>query len=452
MQLKEHYKKNFILAYPVMLSHLGQVLVGVADSVMVGRVGPIELAGASFGNAIFYFFMTFGLGVSLAITPLVAMADGEGDKTKCGKVLRHGFLINFVLGLLLMGIMLLMVLLLENFGQAPEVVAQAKSYLVIIAISMMPFMVFQTFRQFAEGLSMTKQPMYVSLLCNILNVVLNYIFIFGKLGFPELGLYGAGLATLISRVAMAVGMMVYVLFSERFKPYLVKIRSKVLEWKQVMQLLEIGVPAGLQFIFEVGAFGFAAIMIGWLGALPLAAHQIAISLASISYMAVSGMAAAATIRVGNQLGRKDIPTLRMAVMTIFIMGVVLMSFSGIIFVVGREFLPSLYIENLTVIRMAAPLLIVAALFQLSDGIQVIGLGALRGMSDVKIPTIITFVSYWIFALPIGYVLSFWFKMGALGVWLGLFLGLTLSAGANFIRYRKKVAKLESRFVEYSVNS
>lgn len=436
MTIKDHLKTNVNLAVPVMASQLGQVMVGVADNMMVGHVGYIPLAGASLGNAIFYFFMTFGLGVSFAITPLVGFADGQGNKKQAGQVLRHGLLINTILGAVLFVLVMMSANYLHLFGQEQAVVEQATPYMIVIGFSMIPFLVFQSFRQFSEGLSMTKVPMVVSVSMNILNVILNYVLIYGHFGAPALGLLGAGIATLISRIAMAVVMMIYVLSNHRFKPYLVGLGIKNLDFSLIKDLLRIGIPAGLQFVFEVGAFSMAALMMGWIGAPTQAAHQIAINMASISYMTVSGLGAAAAIRVGNQLGKKQYKTMKNAALTLIAMGTVLMILFAAVFIFGKDVLPLLYIDKPEVVSIAASLLIIAALFQISDGIQVISLGALRGMKDVKIPTLITFFAYWIIALPLGYVLAFNYNYGAVGIWIGLFLGLSIAGVWVFLRFIK----------------
>ena len=434
MTVREHLKTNIHLAVPVMMSQLGQVMVGVADNMMVGRVGYIPLAGASLGNAIFYFFMTFGLGVSFAITPLVGFADGEGNKTMGGKVLKHGLTINTLLGIVLFGLIMVMVDYLGYFGQEQIVVEQAKPYLTVIGFSLIPFLIFQSFRQFSEGLSNTRVPMMVSVSANILNVVLNYILIYGKFGAPAMGLLGAGIATLISRIVMAILMAAYILNTQKFKPYLSEFGWKGFDFTVAKDLLKIGVPAGFQFVFEVGAFGFAAIMMGWISASTQAAHQIAINMASISYMAVSGLGAAAAIRVGNQLGKRNYKTMKRAALTLVAMGAAFMSAAAIVFIIFNKQLPLLYNDNAEVVHIAASLLIIAALFQLSDGVQVIMLGALRGLKDVKLPTIVTFIAYWLVALPIGYVLAFKYNYGAIGLWVGLFLGLTIAAVFVLLRF------------------
>lgn len=446
MTIKEHLKINVNLAVPVMASQLGQVMVGVADNMMVGQVGYIPLAGASLGNAIFFFFMVFGLGVSFAITPLVGFAHGQGNKREGGQVLRHGLVINTILGVILFAVVMVAANYLHLLGQEQAVVEQATPYMFVIGFSMIPFLVFQSFRQFSEGLSMTKIPMIVSVSMNILNIILNYILIYGKFGAPELGLLGAGIATLISRIMMAIVMVVYVLSHKAYKPYLVSLGIKNLDLLMIKDLLKIGIPAGLQFVFEVGAFSMAAIMMGWIGAPTQAAHQIAINMASISYMTVSGLGAAAAIRVGNQLGKKQYKTMKDAALTLIAMGTALMVVFAALFILLKDKLPLLYNDQPEVVSIAAGLLIIAALFQLSDGVQVISLGALRGMKDVKIPTLITFLAYWIIALPLGYALAFNYGYGADGIWFGLFLGLTIAGIWVFLRFIKLANRQITNFI------
>lgn len=424
---KDHFKRNITLAVPVMFSQLGHVMVGVADSIMVGQLGTLPLAAVSLGNGIFAVILMFGIGISFAITPLVAAADGKNNFRKSAKVFKHGFYINLLTGILLFLLTFAGGPILYLLNQPGEVVNLTIPYLDIIALSLIPFMIFQSFKQFAEGLSFTKNAMYITVAANLINVGLNYILIFGKLGFEPMGLRGAGWATFISRVLMAIAMAVYVVKGSKFQQYMKGFRWKGVSKKLTVRMIKLGFPTGMQFVFEVGAFSTALIMVGWLGAQQLAAHQIAINLASISYMMATGISAAATVRVGNQLGKNDIPNLRLAGFTAFIMGIAFMSLTGIIFVVGKSFLPGLYIQEVEVINIASSLVVIAAFFQISDGIQVVGLGALRGIEDVKMPTVIAVIAYWFIGLPFGYFLCFTLQLGARGVWFGLLTGLSMAA-------------------------
>lgn len=440
---RQHIRASLSLAVPVMLSQLGHVMMGVVDSLMVGHVGAVPLAASSLANVAFNMILLFGIGVSYAITPLVAAAHGENDDTKIGNVLKHGLAINVVNSFILVSLVMAAKNILYHIDQPADVVVQAIPYLGIITFSIIPTLIFQTFRQFTEGMSLTRIAMVAVIGSNIIHVPLNYIFIFGHLGLPAMGLVGAGWATLISRVIMAAGIALYVYYSPSFKKFRPGFSVGHYSRALFSKMLHIGIPAGAQFIFEVAAFDISAVMMGWLGAKTLAAHQIAINLATISYMTTSGLAAAATIRVSNELGRKDFATLRTVAFVLLSMATAIMFLWGVLFVSGRNFLPTLYIADADVIAIAAPLLIIAGFFQLSDGIQVVCIGALRGLHDVKIPSLFIFAAYWIIGLPLGYLLAFKVGWGATGIWTGLLIGLTLTATAMVLRFHRLSKQLKA---------
>lgn len=428
MTLKEHFRRNILLAYPVVIGQLGHIMVSVADTVMVGRVGVIPLAAATFAGAFYHVLMVFGLGVSYAITPLVAASDPT-DQSRLMKYLRGGFLLNTLLAIGMFLVGYLISFFLGYFGQEPEVAASASDYLIITTASLVPMMLFQTFRQFSEGLSDTFKPMLASLVANLLNVFLNYLMIYGHWGMPAMGLNGAGYATLISRVVMVL--LMWWMIRGRLHHFNWK-----LEWTQAKNLLKIGVPSGMQYVFEVGAFATSAIMVGWISAEALAAHQIAINLAAITYMSATGIGAAATVRIGNQLGLKDLRNLRIAGYSCFVLVAVFMAVSAVMFVIFRFELTSLYVSDSSVQALAASLLIIAAGFQVSDGLQAVGLGVLRGLTDVRVPTLVTFIAYWVLALPGGYLMGFVFGLGVDGIWYALSGGLTVAAVLHIWRFKR----------------
>ncbi len=433
MTLREHLRKNIALAAPVTVGQLGHIMVTVADSVMVGRVGVIPLAAATFAGTFYYILLHFGIGASYAITPLVASTD-PSDQPKLLKYLQNGLLMNIGLGLVLILIGFIASHFLGYLGQEEAVAESARPYLVIISASICPLLIFQTFRQFSEGLSDTLSPMLVSVFANLLNVGLNYILIYGKLGFEPMGLNGAGYATLMSRVVMSI-LIIWVV-----RRKFVGFRWQF-DFTIVKRLLRIGIPSGMQYIFEVSAFATAAIMVGWISAESLAAHNIALNLSAITYMASTGLAAASTIRIGNQIGYKDRANLRIAGFSIFALAAIFMAFCGLIFILLRHQLPSLYIENREVQSIASSLLIIAAAFQISDGLQAVGLGSLRGLTDVKVPTIVTFISFFLTAIPLGYVLGFVLEMGVQGIWYALCIGLTLAAVLHIWRFNRLTKRL-----------
>jgi multidrug resistance protein, MATE family len=447
MTLRDHFRITLTLAYPVMLSQLGQVAVGVADSMMVGRLGAVPLAAASLANSIFFVIMMFGIGISMGITPLVSVADGKGRTKRISRLFSHGLWINLVTSLLLIGVILGLSNGLHFLNQPEEVVIQAVPYLLIITASLLPMMVFQSFKQLAEGLSQTKQAMYITVFANLVNVFLNWVFIWGKLGFPAMGLNGAGLATLISRVLMMLMMGGYILSSQRYKKYHFKLRNPSPSLLMVGRILKIGIPTGFQFIFEVSAFGTAAIMMGWIGVNALAGHQIALNLASISYMLATGLATAGMIRVSNQIGKGNLKAMREAGMVVFGLVTGFMFICGLVFYIFRFSLPTLYIGDPEVISLSASLLIIAGLFQISDGIQVVALGVLRGMEDVKIPTIVTLVAYWVLGLPLGYLLAFEYGFAEKGIWYGLLIGLSITAVLLLYRFHSLSKKRQIQKVD-----
>jgi multidrug resistance protein, MATE family len=435
--IKNHIGRTFELAYPVIIGQLGFIMMGVVDSMMVGELGATPLAAASLGHSFSLIIFIIGYGVAIAVTPLVAIEVGANRFSDCGILFRQSLLVNMVVGTILMVITIIGADLLKYLNQPPEVVMLAESYTRLIGISFLPAMLFHTYKQFIEGLSIMRPAMIITLIANVVNAFANWLLIFGNLGFPELGLDGAGIATISSRIFMALALMIFVMKNPFFKQYDVSFHFRKINIPVIKKILALGLPSGFQYFFEVGAFAFAVIMVGWLGTQQLAAHQIAINLASISFMAALGLSTAGGIRVGNAVGKKDKDEIRRAGFTAVYLGGGIMATAGIIFAVFRNILPSLYINDVEVISIASSLLIIAALFQISDGVQAVGIGILRGLTDVKIPTLITFIAYWVIALPVGYLLGFTFKMDVYGVWLGLLIGLTASAMMLTWRFNNK---------------
>ena len=439
--LRNHFRVSLTLAFPVMLAQLGHVLVSAADSMMVGQTGEVPLAAISLGLIPFHIIMTFGLGISYGSTPLIAAADGEGDRSRISAIFKHSFIINMIFSAFLVAIVFGFSNMLSFWGQSEEVVELAIPFLEVVTFSLIPMMVFQTYRQFMEGLSMTKPAMYISIFANALNIFLNYLLIFGKWGFEPMGMMGAAWATLVARVIMMIIIILYFYANRKFAVYRDGLWRMPLEAFRFKRILKIAVPAAFQYIIEVGAFSFAIVMMGWISTTMQAAHQIAINLAAITYMMATGFSSAATIRVGNQLGRKDIPNLRRAVLSILILVVFFMSISALIFVFGREVLPLFYNKEPEVVAAASGLLIMAALFQISDGLQVVAIGALRGLEDTLVPSYFIFIAYLVVGIPLGYFLGFELNWGAYGIWTGLCVGLTVTAITLLIRFNKLSKRL-----------
>jgi multidrug resistance protein, MATE family len=371
LPLRTHLRENLKLALPVMLSNLGHMLMGVCDTMMVGHLNAVSLAAAGLATVVFNVLLLYGIGVSYAITPLVAAADGNRDDNAIIQTLRHGIIINVLNGLFLFGVVLILRRLLYSIGQPIDVVETAIPYLNIISASLIPILIYQSFKQFAEGLSNTRVALAVVMASNVVNLILNYTLIYGHFGFPALGLEGAGWATLISRVFMAISIALYIFYRASFKKFRPAFAFRHYSKSLFAKMLRLGIPSGVQFIFEVAAFDFSLVMMGWLGTKTQAAHQIVINLASLTYMTTAGLAAAATVRVGYFLGSKDYPNLKRAAYSLLFIGLLFMSVCAVSFVVFRNILPTFYILDQEVIAVASTLLIIAALFQLSDGTQVI---------------------------------------------------------------------------------
>jgi MATE family multidrug resistance protein len=434
------FRLNLRLAFPIMTGQLGQVTVNLVDNLMVGRLGAESLAAVSVANAIFIVFIVIGMGISFALPPLVSEAEGARDHRKISQYFKHSLLVNIAFSFVALLIITLTTPLLFYLGQDPEVVPLAIPYLKITAWSTIPLMIFQTFRCYGDGMSKTILPMYAIIVGNVVNIILNYGLIFGNLGLPKMGVSGAAMASLIARIVMIV-VIVYLFYQHRrLWVHLVSGQYKKYQTTLFKKILGLGIPTSMQGFFEVTAFSGAALIMGMVGKNEQAAHQIAINLASITFLMCTGIAMAATIRVGNQLGKKDYLKMQNAGYSSIIQVVMIMAVTAGIFIVARFFLPTLYIDNQEVIALASTLLIMAAVFQIPDGIQVAALGALRGLQDVKTPTIITFISYWVFGIPISYIAAFYFDLRHIGVWLGLIIGLTLSAIMLTFRFKRKSDK------------
>lgn len=439
----KEFKYNWQLAAPVMLGMLGHTFVGFIDNIMVGQLGTAELAAVSLGNSFMFIAMSLGIGFSTAITPLMAEADAAKDFIKGKSSFKHGLFLCTVLGILLFLMVFFAKPLMYLMKQPIEVVELAIPYLDLVAFSLIPLIIFQGFKQFSDGLSMTKYPMYATLVANIINVILNYILIFGKFGFPELGIVGAAYGTLVSRIVM-VGYLWFLLKGKtKSKDYVVNIKFFVLNKLMLKKILNLGAPSAMQMFFEVAIFTAAIWLSGLLGKNPQAANQIALNLSSMTFMVAMGLSVASMIRVGNQKGLKKYFELRRIAFSIFLLGTILASCFAIIFFAFHDYLPKLYvdyddtknlIDNTEVVGIASKLLIAAAIFQISDSIQVVVLGALRGLQDVKIPTLITFISYWLIGFPISWFLGKAEAYGSFGIWLGLLAGLTTAAILLYIRF------------------
>lgn len=429
------YKRNLYLAMPVVLSQVGQVTVSLVDTMMVGHVGTAELAASSFANNVFMIGMLFGMGITYGITPLIGNDFGNGRLKQVTIWLKNGILTHMAVALVLSAVMFGVYFSLPFMGQQAEVLELAKPYYLLLCFSYIPFLLFFSIKQFFEGVGNTKMAMQITLFANLVNIVFNYVFIFGKLGFPEMGLNGAGLGTLVSRLVMPAMFVIYIVRKPRFLRYFLAAHRQAFDWKKVVAVLKIGIPIGFQIIVEVSAFGIGAIMMGWLGETPLAAHQVAIGMASFAYMISLGISQANTIRVSHQMGLGDFRALKNAALASTHLVLAFMLFTGIVFVVFRKVLPYMFTTDTEVIVLASNLLIIAAIFQLFDGLQVVMLSTLRGMADVKIPMFMAFLAYLFIGMPVSYVCAFLLDFGPNGIWYGYLAGLGAASIMFYFRFQ-----------------
>jgi len=440
---KSFYKDNLILALPIVGSQLGHTLVHMADGIIVGHFADTaQLAAVSLVNSLFMLVLVLGLGISYGLTPLIAQANGANNQAECGKLLSNSLLINFATSIVLFALVSVVEYkVIDHIGQSADVVAHAKPFLRLLGLSIFPLMLFQAFKQFTEGLGFTKQAMMISIWGNLINVLLGIVFVKGMFGIAPMGVTGVGLGTLIDRILMATAMGTYVFNSKNFKAYLVQFKLFSIDLSRVKKIIKLGAPVAMQYSFEISAFSGAGILIGTIGKVEQAAHFSALSLAAFTYMLASGIANAATIKTGNNFGAKNYKGLRLSAIASYHIVIAFMSLTALIFVFANNYLPYIYTSDLKVIGIAAKLLLLAALFQLFDGTQVVGLGVLRGLGDVNMPTFITFLSYWIIGIPVGYVLGFQLGLGVDGIWYGLTFGLLAASILLFIRFQNRTKKL-----------
>ncbi len=421
-------RPTLALALPITAGSVSQILIGLTDSAMIGHVGRVPLAASAFAGSVFGFFFLVGLGLLSPVSVLVARAHGAGRSEECARWLQHGLALALAVSVLTALVLAGLSTQLRRFGQPPEVVAAVNPFFVIIAVSLVPTMVFQALRQFSEAMGRPWLPMSILFLSVGLNAFFNWVFIFGHLGAPALGLTGSGCSTLLART-LGVGLLwTWLRRQSGFRPLLPRARSlAAVQWRHFREMFQIGVPVAGQLLFEVGAFSTAAVLMGWLGTVPLAAHQIALSCASFTFMFPLGLAMAVSIRLSQAVGAGRREALRPIGFGALGLGVAIMGSFGLVFALGGGWISRGFTPDPEVAALAARLLLVAAVFQIFDGGQVVSAGALRGLTDVKVPTAITFLAYWLVALPAGYLLAFKAGLGARGVWAGLAAGLACAA-------------------------
>lgn len=428
------YKRNLKVAFPVMITQAGQVVVQLADNIMVGHVGTAELAGVSFANAIFLIGFITLIGFSQGLTPLVGESFAKGEHKKASHLLRNSLILNLcvysAVGLLLTAVGFFM----PHMGQDPQVIPFAQPYYFITVASLIPTSLFFTSRFFAEGIGDTRHAMWITVTSNILNIFLNWVLIFGHFGLPALGVMGAALATLTARIFCAVAFIRVLFHSGTFSSYARNALTEKIDKQTLVSIIRLSLPIAFSSMLESTAFSFAAIMVGWMGKVELAAHQIANSLGQLSFMVACGIGAAATIRVSHQFGAGKPEETLMAGKASVHMGIFYMSSCALLFILLRKFLPYVYTSDPEVVSYASRLIVVLSLYQISDAIQLTSMASLRGLKDTKRPMMYAAMSYYGIAIPAAYILGFVFDVGPEGVWYGLLLGLTVAAVLFYTRF------------------
>lgn len=437
----QEVKRTLQLGWPIVLGNLTQMALGVIDSAMVGAIHSSQLAASSFVNNLIGIPLIVGMGMCMAISPLVAAAQGEDDQDKPLRILYNGlWVVGLVATLMALGLTL-GIDIVYHMGQDKIVATLARPYLIWMAWGMLPMVFFLAIKQFADGLGYTRIAMYISLASLPINVLINYAFIYGQWGAPRMELAGAGVGTLVSRTIIMLAMAAYVLKAPRFAPYRQNIQDQLrLKLDRIKDIIRIGIPSSMQYGMESAAFAVSGIMAGWLGYIQQAAHQIAIHLAALSFMVPLGLSAAGSIRVAFAYGKKNWGHARqIGISTIFLAGTYGV-LCGTFFILFRHQLPYLFNDEASVINYATQLLFLAAVFQISDSIQAIGVGLLRGLQDVKVPTYLVAIAYWVIGIPLGIILAFVLDWEVSGIWIGLVVGLSVSAvflTMRFLRITKR---------------
>lgn len=451
---KPFYVRNLKIAIPAVLSQLGQAVVILADSMMVGRLGTDELAAVSFAGAIVLVGFLFALGITFGATPLIGCQYSGGKHLRAASLFQNSILLDLLVAAVICGVLYIISFFLDEMGQAKEVCTLARPYYLWLVASLPPLFLFQAFKQFMEGLGNTKIAMVITLATNFLNVLLNYVFIFGKWGFPFWGVEGAGLATFLSRLAMPLAFGLVFVYRVSLLRYFRLFRMRAFSMSELYALGKVGVPIGSQMLVESFSFSLAAVIVGWFGAVSLASHQIAMNVSSLTFMMASGIAAATTIRVSHQMGVGDYFSMRKAGIASMHLCVCVNSIWAILMLVFLYEIPLAFTSDPLVVELSALLLVMCAIYQIADGLQVVALGALRGMADVESPMRITVVCYLFVSLPVAYFCGVLLDWGACGVWMGFIFSLNLVAFLLIKRFLKVSAQLMAHgsvgFSDYGV--
>ncbi len=435
---KSYYRSNFNLALPIILSSVGQSFTQMIDAIMVGQLGATSLAAVAFAGSVSMNVLMFGMGIAMALTPLTGQGFARGEHRKISMLFQNSLALNTVIGLIMISVLFLLLPLLDHFGQPKDVIEACKPYYIIISISFLPSLIFLTFKQFLEGIGNTKNAMIITIFANVLNIILNYILIYGKFGAPTLGITGAGLATLIAKTIMPIAFFTLIFFHKKYRKYFLFFTWKNMTFHTQKIILRLGMPISGQMFLEFASLLFITIMMGWVGKTTLAGYHIVITIVGTTFLMASGLGSATTVLISQEYGRKNIGEIRKHFKAGYQITLLIMSFFALIFIIFGKPIASIFSPDQEVVAIAAQFFIVAGFFQLIDGSQVLFLGALRGLNDVAKPMKYAFISYTLVAIPFAYICGFVFKLGSWSIFAGFSAGLLTAAILYYKRFNLKI--------------
>lgn len=437
---KNYYKSNFNLALPIILSSIGQSFVQMVDTIMVGQLGATELAAVAFAGTISMNALVFGMGIAMALTPLTGQCFSKGEHRKISVLFQNSLVLNLITSLIIIGVLLGIMPFLQYFGQPQEIIAIGKPYYLIITLSFIPGILFLTFKQFFEGIGTTKASMVITISANILNIILNYLLIYGKFGFPAMGVTGAALATFISKFLMPIAFFFYIFFHKRYRRYLLFFKASNLSKFIQVKILRLGMPISGQMVLEFASLMFITIMMGWVSKYALAGYQIVISVVGTTFLIASGISSATTILVSHEFGVKNYSEIKKHFKVGYVLTLIIMGFFSLMIILFGKYIAQIFSSDIQVISIASELFIVAGIFQLIDGSQVLFLGALRGINDVVKPMKYAFISYILIAVPFAYICGFILNLGSWSIFAGFSAGLFFAAILYYRRFSLSIRK------------
>jgi multidrug resistance protein, MATE family len=422
-----HTKETMLLAWPLVVTQVGHIITGMVDTIFLGQIGPTEQAAGILSNNLYILLLVFTIGVSYATTPLVTGAYEKKDLFKKASLFKNSLFLNALVAIVCFIILFLSAGLLKHMQQPLEVVDLAIPFFDVLIFSMIPVSLFFTCKQYCEGLSNTRMALIISISGNLINIILNYCLIYGKLGLPEMGYMGSAWASFFARFFMGTSFLVLIFKSPVTKEIAKVYKQVKINWVELKELWRIGFNSAMQFTFEVAAFVIAGLMAGSFGKEQIDAHGIALNIAAFTYMFGSGIGSASTIRCGIFKAQENWKEIKEASSASIKLVLLVMGLLGLVLLILNNYLPLAFSSIPLIIVLASQLIIIAAMFQLFDGMQVTIIGILRGLNDTRMPTYITLIGYWIIALPLAYLLAFTFKLETVGIWIALLASLVFVA-------------------------